>query len=1078
MYMDSVGYTTATTYTITNVNGLYEQWYSVSAVADGGGVGRRAIAIPSIGLYNCTLEYDLGITDIQAPGKGLIPDCVADSIPLTIKIKNLGLQNITDFTLHKELNNAPSVSYNISLSLNSGDSTVVTPTYITPTPGIINNITLWVELSGDLNPYNDTARTAFEIYTSLPQQLPIVEDFESQSLCATTNNCEATLCPLIGGFINAENGIFDDIDWRVNSGTTPSQNTGPSVDNTLGNSSGKYVYLEATSCYGRKAELYTPCIDLTNASTPILEFYHHRRGNATGPLSVEVFHDGTWKELISPITEETGTSWVRYEAGLVPYIGEKIALRFVGHTIGGWQGDIALDDISIFEYAHPPTTNFSASPEKNCLQEIVSFFDISEGHPTAWEWHINPPNYTVINGNNQTQNLDVVFDAPGMYSITLITSNSNGTDTLQKLNYIEIFDFPADPVVADDTIAYGSQAMLIASSSAQIFWYDSLNAMSLLHFGDTLITPPLYASTTYYAQASTHNPKHSTPELLYYNFNKPGTEVENLAINPVGNNPAFITGSGLTIGSEGMSGLALEGNGANSANNIINTGWNTKLDGSFTISFWSSNITPGASLYYIWGDPGANSLRCFTNSSAGTGNWLVRGGGLPDLSIQGGGGLDPNVVHIIYDSDHGSYSAYVDSVMVNSIPVPQGHSITGTGFTIGGYASTTGLSGLLDEFKIYDRALSYEEILANLAPTYPACNSNKVPVNVHVVIPQIEPEIVDIASPKNLQCIDDLGIQNVSLLLTNNGTDAITSNLTATYIINNDTPVVENVLQPILSGDTILFTFSTPIHFNMNAGDTTFQITAFINHPDDPYQNNDTISELIRLTHTPTPPATINDTIFAGGIAELHAFSAFDLKWYASDALTDINVINTGGTLITPPLFVNTPYYVSASENSREKDSLETTFNMGSGCGAGNMFNLTAIKEDLIITGFTITPRNTNSSMPVNIYYKVGTYSGFETNPGAWTQVGSYTVDATVNTPVFVSCDPFTLSKGQIYGVYVQYDSRYTATPTIETTSNAYLQFEGGVGLCASFSSVYTPRMFNGRIHYELNPVECESTRT
>ena len=104
------------------------------------------------------------------------------------------------------------------------------------------------------------------------------------------------------------------------------------------------------------------------------------------------------------------------------------------------------------------------------------------------------------------------------------------------------------------------------------------------------------------------------PELIYYQFEN-SSGVTNYASSPVGNNPATI--SGQTIGSIGFLGSnGLIATGASSSSNKVITGWNTIINGSFTIAFWINNTGTGTTLYYIFGDAGASSFRCFTNGVA------------------------------------------------------------------------------------------------------------------------------------------------------------------------------------------------------------------------------------------------------------------------------------------------------------------------------------------------------------------------------------------------------------------------------------------------------------------------------
>ena len=123
------------------------------------------------------------------------------------------------------------------------------------------------------------------------------------------------------------------------------------------------------------------------------------------------------------------------------------------------------------------------------------------------------------------------------------------------------------------------------------------------------------------------------PELIYYQFEN-SSGVTNYASSPVGTNPATI--NGLAIGSGGFLGSnGLIGTGASSGTNKVNTGWNTTINGSFTIAFWVNNTGTGTTLYYIFGDASASSFRCFTNGVAGANNWMIRGAGLPDLLVNG-----------------------------------------------------------------------------------------------------------------------------------------------------------------------------------------------------------------------------------------------------------------------------------------------------------------------------------------------------------------------------------------------------------------------------------------------------------
>lgn len=144
---------------------------------------------------------------------------------------------------------------------------------------------------------------------------------------------------------------------------------------------------------------------------------------------------------------------------------------------------------------------------------------------------------------------------------------------------------------------------------------------------------------------------------------------------------------------------------------------------------------------------------------------------------------------------------------------------------------------------------------------------------------------------------------------------------------------------------------------------------------------------------------------------------------------------------------------------------LSTIFSGGNGCTAGNMFNLQAAAT-VDLTQFDINIATGN--YPVSIYYKTGTYLGFETTAAAWTQIYSGNVTGLGNgvpTPVVLP-SAFNLPAGQ-YAFYVDADVDYTNQAVGTAYSTPELTLTVGVGLCTAFSgTVNVGRAWNGNIHY------------
>ncbi|MCO6175773.1 fibronectin type III domain-containing protein [Flavobacterium sp. NRK F10] len=138
--------------------------------------------------------------------------------------------------------------------------------------------------------------------------------------------------------------------WDVDgSGSTPSTSTGPS-----GAFSGsKYFYTEASSgSTGDVAELYTPNVDISGLTTPVVQFYYHMYGSTMGELHVDVFDGTTWTNDIDVIIGEQqidgADPWLQRIVSLSGYTGV-VQVRFRGIRGTDYYGDMSLDDIEITE---------------------------------------------------------------------------------------------------------------------------------------------------------------------------------------------------------------------------------------------------------------------------------------------------------------------------------------------------------------------------------------------------------------------------------------------------------------------------------------------------------------------------------------------------------------------------------------------------------------------------------------------------------------------------------------------------------------------------------------------------------
>ena len=156
--------------------------------------------------------------------------------------------------------------------------------------------------------------------------------------------------------------------------------------------------------------------------------------------------------------------------------------------------------------------------------------------------------------------------------------------------------------------------------------------------------------------------------------------------------------------------------------------------------------------------------------------------------------------------------------------------------------------------------------------------------------------------------------------------------------------------------------------------------------------------------------------------------------------------------------------------------SLTTTFANNNG-QSGNMFDIVAL-NDVAIQNFDCNLDTGSWTVEVYAVTAGGTFTGNETNAAAWSLIGTATVTgagAGVPTDLGLSL-AYWVSAGSTQGFYVTCSTGTGMNYTNGTTqgavfaSDSNIQFLEGVGKAYPFGSTFTPRVWNGNIHYTTGP--------
>jgi hypothetical protein len=184
------------------------------------------------------------------------------------------------------------------------------------------------------------------------------------------------------------------------------------------------------------------------------------------------------------------------------------------------------------------------------------------------------------------------------------------------------------------------------------------------------------------------------------------------------------------------------------------------------------------------------------------------------------------------------------------------------------------------------------------------------------------------------------------------------------------------------------------------------------------------------------------------------------------------------------------PFLLSSAliSNTSYADSLSTTFAGGNGQN-GNMFDISVTGTSSInITGFAQNFLGTSSTISgFELWTVTGGITGNTANASAWTLIsstGTFT-NNTSGTPTNVPFStPFSirLNPGQTIGIYLTNQSSSENNSYTDGTgvgnvaaTNANLTIYEGHGVRYPFVELYTPRIWNGTIFYNVGPSAADT---
>ncbi|MES2763337.1 MAG: T9SS type A sorting domain-containing protein [Bacteroidota bacterium] len=161
------------------------------------------------------------------------------------------------------------------------------------------------------------------------------------------------------------------------------------------------------------------------------------------------------------------TAWMPFMTGLpnvvvndfeIFYPTSKIRAGTYGRGI--WESDL---------YSNPnstPVANFTTAFASACVNIPFAISDQSSGMPTAWSWTLTGATTPLSSVKNPT----VTYTAPGVYTVSLVSTNANGSSSVFS-NTVNVIS-PPNITVTSGTVCpgTGSSKLLSASGASSYSW--------------------------------------------------------------------------------------------------------------------------------------------------------------------------------------------------------------------------------------------------------------------------------------------------------------------------------------------------------------------------------------------------------------------------------------------------------------------------------------------------------------------------------------------------------------------------------------------------------------------------------
>lgn len=149
---------------------------------------------------------------------------------------------------------------------------------------------------------------------------------------------------------------------------------------------------------------------------------------------------------------------------------------YIGDANGNHQKLLMNITIWLATQAPPPTANYAASASNICVGQAVTYTNSTTGNPTSFSWSFPGGNPSTSSASNPI----VTYSTAGIYSVSLVATNSSGSNTISNTNSITVNAIPnVNPILGSTSVCVGSMTSLSTTTPNGIWTSSNLSNASI-----------------------------------------------------------------------------------------------------------------------------------------------------------------------------------------------------------------------------------------------------------------------------------------------------------------------------------------------------------------------------------------------------------------------------------------------------------------------------------------------------------------------------------------------------------------------------------------------------------------------